>query len=93
MGQLFFLYGFLINPDIWNTIELNIPQKIDWVKNGRVMDINYFALSFLMPEEKFRQIAEEYFDGEYYKTTDIARVFNVTVSNASMWGRVLEIFE
>lgn len=97
LGQLFLLYGYLIDSDLWDKIETNIPQNTDWVKYNKILEINCFAWSFLMPEEQFRNSVENNTENSNGRlicnTSKVAEEFGVSVSHASKWGEILGCFE
>lgn len=91
LGHLFLHMKYLINPEEWNSIEpgtsharnTNIPYS------RYEAEANEFAASFLMPKERFLQVAEE----NFYNLNKISSIFNVSVESAKIRGKVLGIWE
>ena len=91
LGHLFLHMQYLINPDEWNNIEpgtsharnTNIPYS------RYEAEANEFAAAFLMPKDRFLEVAEE----NFYNLNKIASIFNVSIESAKIRGKVLGIWE
>lgn len=90
LGHLILHMGFLTNDERWESMPVNKPHDCkNWAEQE---EANLFANCLLMPEKHFREVVEEYTEGDKIDTTTVARYFNVSISQAHHWGVQLGIF-
>ena len=102
LGHLFLHMGFIIDQDRWNSID-NYQDSAFYRMSGdngmpgrykqEEHEANVFAANFLMPEEEFISVANQYLDNGRCNTESLANHFNVSemaVINRGKWLRVFE---
>lgn len=91
IGHLFLHMGYQTNLSIWNSYKPDIPFMSKTAEQE--FHANEFASAFLMPEHKFKSVAEMHCTDGNVDTKKVAEYFGVTVSAASMRGKSLGIFQ
>lgn len=94
LGHLFLHMNYL-SFDEWSKIEIgttharntNIPYSI------YESDANEFAGAFLMPKDRFLEIANDCIDDGYYILSKIAKKFDVSVEAVNVRGKILGLWE
>ncbi|MHA4213480.1 ImmA/IrrE family metallo-endopeptidase [Bacillus cereus] len=93
LGHLFIHMKYLIDQQEW---EKNEEYKDSvYYRYGHGMEeneANEFAGAFLMPKDKFLEVAQENFKQGKYHLDPIAKYFDVSVSAVRVRGRWLNLF-
>lgn len=87
LGHLFLHMGFQTNEQRWKK-----QDNISYYRNGnseREYQSNEFAAAFLMPQDEYKKIMNQYTNGSLVNTAEIARYFHVSVSAAANRGKWL----
>lgn len=93
LGHLFLHMGYLVDDARWKSVDCYQDSvKYRFGYSEEEFEAHEFAAAFLMPADRFRQVAEEYHDGDKYSIQPIADYFNVSTDAAKNRGRWLRIF-
>lgn len=87
LGHLFLHMGFKTNEERWKC-----QDKKPYYRNGNSeleYQSNEFAAAFLMPQEEYKQVMDQYTNGNLVDTSEIARHFHVSVDAAANRGKWL----
>ena len=93
IGHLLIHMGYKTNLEKWGMLKKGdgfhrLPQNYSPTE----LEANEFAASFLMPEDLFRQVADEESNEQFYFTNTIAERFGVSKDAVSYRGRVLGLW-
>lgn len=94
LGHLFLHMKYKIS-DEWD----NVPIGSKYNRNTNISycnlerEANEFAAAFLMPKDRFLEVAEETSDKKRYYPWKIADIFNVSEQAVEVRGRILGIWE
>lgn len=87
LGHLFLHMGYRINSELWNK-----QRNATYYRAGNSLveyQANEFAAALLMPQEKYKEIMDQYTIGDKVETDKIADYFGVSISAASNRGKFL----
>lgn len=87
LGHLFLHMGYMINSELWNR-----PPHETYYRFGdslKEYQANEFAAALLMPKKKYKEIMDQFTEGNIVETGKIADYFKVSVSAASNRGKFL----
>lgn len=87
LGHLFLHMGFQTNEVVWSNHD-----STPYYRNGnseREYQSNEFAAAFLMPQEDYKHVMDQYTNGKLVQTAEIARHFHVSVDAAANRGKWL----
>lgn len=87
LGHLFLHMGYKINSDLWNN-----QKNATYYRTGdSIMEYqaNEFAAALLMPKKAYKEIMDQYTNGNEVETDKIASYFGVSISAASNRGKFL----
>lgn len=98
LGHLFLHMGFIINENKWNSLKAadgSSPGIFyrDNSSSREEYEAHEFAASFLMPKEKFIEIAKQHLKDDLYDASAISERFGVSPSAANIRGKWLGIFQ
>lgn len=87
LGHLFLHMGYKINSELWN------KQKNEtYYRSGDSLmeyQANEFAAALLMPKKAYKEIMDQYTNGNQVETDKVADYFGVSISAASNRGKFL----
>lgn len=87
LGHLFLHMGFQTNERKWEK-----QDNISYYRSGN-SDLEYqsneFAAAFLMPREKYKYIMDQYTEGNFVNTAEVAKYFHVSIDAAANRGKWL----
>ena len=94
LGHLFLHMRYLINEEKWNSLEngTSHARNVNTPYNVYETEANEFAASFLMPKDRFIEVAERTSDRDSYNLDKIANIFNVSVEAVEIRGKLLGIW-
>lgn len=93
IAHLFLHMGFMVDDDLWKkNVEYKDSVKFRYGYTEEELEANEFAGAFLMPEDKFREVASQNYDNDKYDLKKIADYFGVSSEAAKNRGRWLGIF-
>lgn len=87
LGHLFLHMGFQTNEVAWRNHD-----SMSYYRNGNSemeYQSNEFAAAFLMPQEDYKLVMDQFTNGNLVETAAIARYFNVSVDAAANRGKWL----
>lgn len=87
LGHLFLHMGYKNNRERWNA-----QNNIAYYRNGNTeleYQSNEFAAAFLMPEEDYKLVMDQYTEGNMVDTSAVARYFHVSIDAAANRGKWL----
>lgn len=87
LGHLFLHMGYVINQELWER-----PASETYYRFGdslKEYQANEFAAAFLMPKKKYKEIMDQFTQGNIVETGKVADYFRVSVSAASTRGKFL----
>lgn len=93
LAHLFLHMGYLIEPAKWNSVG-DYRDTVRF-RNGYTqeeLEANEFAAAFLMPDAEYRRVVEQHTARGIVDVGSVAKVFNVSISAASLRGRRLGLF-
>ncbi|UZP03334.1 ImmA/IrrE family metallo-endopeptidase [Clostridium botulinum] len=95
LGHLFLHMKYLINQEVWDDVDIGMSHARNSNLPYSVIEFeaNEFAAAFLMPKNRFLEIANNTSDGSYYYPEKIASHFNVSSQSVKIRGRVLGLWE
>lgn len=74
----------------WPKNPLQTPHKIQ--SHSEQKYANLFAGNLLMPQKRFREVIQQNLKNDKINTLEVARYFQVTISEAHWWGVTCGIF-
>lgn len=94
LGHLFLHMNYL-NFDEWERIEVGTSHSRNTTIPYTIYEseANEFAASFLMPKDRFIQVAEQNIVNNCYDLSEIANTFNVSREAVAIRGKILGIWE
>lgn len=91
LGHLFLHMGYLIDAELWEN-----SRKVTFYRKGNSeieLQANEFAVAFLMPRKKYKEVLDKYSEGNYVLISKVADYFNVSIDAASYRGKWLGYLE
>ena len=93
LGHLFINMGYMISKELWASTADEYRPCSSSMENTLAVEI--FALSFLMPQDRFRRVMNENImeNGRQVNVSGMARYFETTVDAVLYLGKDLGYFE
>lgn len=91
LGHLFLHMGFKTDQKKWETQSYSVYYRSG--KSDLEYQANEFAAAFLMPRSLYKEKMDEYTEGNYVDTAELADYFNVSIDAAANRGKWLGYLE
>ena len=83
--------GYKVNLELWN--KQKNETYYEFGDSLMEEQANEFAFALLMPKKTYKEIMDQYTNGNQIETNNVAKYFGVSISDASHRGKFLELLQ